>query len=71
MVKGCQKFMDEYDGEFEKPMLEANLAEVEALTRETRDNRPGLNKLVRDPTNVPRAGSTLGTVILATRRSTQ
>ena len=45
MVKGCQSFMDEYDGEFEKPLFDVDLATIEALTRETRDNRPGLNAL--------------------------
>jgi hypothetical protein len=44
-VKGCQGFMDEYDGEFEKPLFEVDLSTIEALTRETRDNRPGLNAL--------------------------
>lgn len=37
--------MDEYDGEFEKPLFEVDLSTIEALTRETRDNRPGLNAL--------------------------
>ena len=45
MVKGCQSFMDEYDGEFEKPLFDVDLATIEPLTRETRDNRPGLNAL--------------------------
>ena len=44
-VKGCQAFMDEYDGEFEKPLFEVDLSTIEPLTRETRDNRPGLNAL--------------------------
>ena len=44
-VKGCQAFMDEYDGEFEKPLFEVDLSTIEALTRETRDNRPALNAL--------------------------
>jgi hypothetical protein len=37
--------MDEYDGEFEKPLFEVDLSTIEALTRETRDNRPALNAL--------------------------
>ena len=32
MVKGCQSFMDEYDGEFEKPLFDVDLATIEALT---------------------------------------
>ena len=51
MVRGCNAFKDEYDGQFETPLFKTDLAEIEPLTRETRDNRPKLNALVRDHIN--------------------
>ena len=45
MVKGCQQFKDDFDGQFEEALFTTDLASIEPLTRETRDNRPGLDAL--------------------------
>ena len=45
MVKGCQQFKDDFDGQFESALFTTDLATIEPLTRETRDNRPGLDAL--------------------------
>ena len=57
MVKGCQQFKDDFDGQFEEALFTTDLASIEPLTRETRDNRPGLDALrdiqcIADPQRV-------------------